>query len=137
MDKLPEAQAEAKSRKVALTFVMSDPKTTCPLCAEASGDAMKTLKPKCVIVFVNSKVTEDWKQVPEIAQKALRSPESGQYIPKTVVLDAELTKVIDIIPYARDNERGKLLKEARKKLDAELTSAASAPVVAGKPRPRP
>lgn len=68
-----------------------------------------------MVVYASSKT--DWAQLPRAAQDAFRSPQSGKYIPKTIVMDAELKEVIAIIPYEDDdNARGKLFREAKKKI---------------------
>ncbi len=116
IDQLKEAQASAKNNGMVLTFLYSNENTSCSLATAASTDVIQELKQRSVIIYVNSKNGNDWEKVPAIVRRALISSEAGRFIPKTVIVNAEMDKVIFIIPYAAQPERNKLLKEAIKKI---------------------
>jgi hypothetical protein len=124
MDKLESAQAKAKSEGKPMTFLYTDENTTCGLCSGASVNLMDTLRKKTVVVYADSSL--DWAKLPGVVQEALRKPEAGKYIPKTVILDSELTKVITIVPYARGSEQDKLLKHAKKEISKAMPKSAPA-----------
>ena len=76
---------------------------------------MQTLGKGTIVVYVCTKTDSDL--LPDVVKTAFRTPESGKYIPKTAVVDAELTEVIAIVPYAgEESERKKLFAEAIKKI---------------------
>ena len=114
VESLKDAEARAKKTKRPITFVYTDAETTCPLCEDASLDAMKSLKLRTVVVYAHANT--DWASLPGIVQDALNSSESGKYIPRTVIVDAEVTKVIAVIPYTREKrDRSKLFRAAMRK----------------------
>jgi hypothetical protein len=39
-----------------------------------------------------------------IVREAIKSPEAGKFIPKTVVVDSDIPEVVSIIPYERAGE---------------------------------
>lgn len=112
MDRVEAAQSEAKSEGELITFMFSDENTTCSLCSGSSLAMMDSLGKKSVVIYVDAK--KDWKKLPRLVQTALSKPEAGKYIPKSVVVDADISKVIAIVPYARGSEQEKLIKTARK-----------------------
>jgi hypothetical protein len=116
IDQLKEAQASAKDNGMVITFLYSNENTSCGLATAASLDVIRGLKQRSVIIYVNSKNGNDWKKVPAIVRRALKSSEAGRFIPKTVIVNAEMDKVIFIVPYAGQPERNKLLKEAIEKI---------------------
>jgi len=111
---LKDAKTRAKKTKRPITFVYTDVETTCPLCVDASLDAMKSLKLRTVVVYAHA--SNDRDSLPGIVQDALKSSESGRYIPKTVIVDADIKRVIAVIPYAREKrDRSKLFRAAMRK----------------------
>jgi len=118
LDQLKVAQDEARGKNKALTILYTHTSTTCGACRNASLDTVWKLKTKSVIVYVDCD-TEGGK-LPKIVYQALCTPEAGKYVPRVVILDPDMTKVIYIIPYARPVERSELFKEARKKIRAEM-----------------
>ena len=135
MDQLGAAKSEAQSKNKAITFIYTDEETTCPLCADASLGVMNGLASKTVVVYAYTKT--DAGKLPDLVVEAFRRPEMGRYIPFTVVVDAAMTNVIAIVPYARGSEQKKLLKAVNKaifesSLAAKNTSdsPASQPIVA-------
>ena len=112
---LEEAQERAKTWKKPISFIYSDDDGSCPLTDAASLDAIKNLKYRTVVVYAD--VGSDWDALPGPVQTALRSSESGRFIPKTVIIDPDFRRVIAIIPYSRDNrERSKLFREALRRI---------------------
>jgi hypothetical protein len=111
MHELDEAKAEAKEKGKAITFVYTREETTCGLCVRASLSAVDELKSKSVIVYAH---TDETAKLPAAVQQALRSPEAGGYIPKVVLVDANMDKVLAVVPYARGDRHVRLLKDAKK-----------------------
>ena len=115
MNQFDEAKAEASSDGKPITFIYTDTSSSCGLCASASLNAIDRLKSKTVVVYINS--GNEWNLLPSVVQDALRKPEAGKYIPKTVIVNPEIEKVIAIVPYVRSTkEQNKLLKQARKEI---------------------
>lgn len=126
LSQLKEAQEEARKEGKPLAFLAS---TTAALQGNASpmgkGSAAATihvfdvLKGATVIVFSDS-YTENHTE-PPIVDAALHPPENTHYTPpKVVIVDAELTKVIYVVPYDTDsNVRAKLLGTALTKIREE------------------
>ena len=53
--------------------------------------------------------------VPRVALKeAFQKPEAGTFIPKTVIVDPEVTRVIAFVPYGNPGEMNKALSKAKK-----------------------
>jgi hypothetical protein len=71
---------------------------------------------RSIIIYVSSKNKDDWRKIPANVRKALKFSEAGKFIPKTVIVNAEMDRIIFIIPYARQAERNILLREANKKI---------------------
>ena len=112
---LAEAAEKARSGNMPVAFVYSDANTTCRLATAASEDAMEILKEKIIVVYVSK---EDWKQIPEIVRKAIKSSAAGNYIPKTIVVSPDMRTVVSTIPYIRDREQR---REQLKKVRNEIT----------------
>lgn len=113
MDQIEKAKAEAKSTSRAIAIVFTHEKTTCGLCQVASLKAARMLGEKAVVVYANS--DSEWGKLPDTVQNALRSPESGPYVPKVVILDVHFKRVFAIIPSANGEEYDRLLREAMNK----------------------
>ena len=96
IDQLEQAKKEAMSYNKQIVFLYSDENTTCPLASRASTSIIERFKQSAVIVYFNK---EDWPKVPRIVKEAIKSPASGKFIPKTIVVNAEMTGVVSIIPY--------------------------------------
>lgn len=86
-----EAFAKAKSAGKPLAFVLSDAKTTCPLCVGATNRMFEEMKSSAVLVLI-----QDRDEAPAIAKDAFRE---GKYIPKMVVVDPALSKVVGNVTY--------------------------------------
>lgn len=114
MDRLEEAKAEATSNGRAITIIFTREKTSCRLNEAASLNAAGTLRRETVVVYADCDT--EWNQLPATVQEALRSPEAGRFVPKTVILDAGLNNVLAIVPYANGGRYDRLLKDAMKKL---------------------
>lgn len=130
---MAEAQAEARAKGKAVCILYTDADSTCPLAAQAARDAIDALDSRVVVVYVNARGEHE--ALPAAAKTSLNSPESGKFIPKTVVLDAELGEVIVLIPYAKGQERKDLLTDAKRTITAWLKnkggSASAAPAAGG------
>ena len=100
LEDIDEAIEEAKGWTQPIAFVYTDLDCGCSLAESASYDAFRELKSDMTIVYACSK--NEWSELPSIVRKALNTPESGQYIPITVIVDAQITKVLAIVPYIRD-----------------------------------
>lgn len=110
MTELDKATAEAKQKNEPITFIYTHEKTSCGLCRAASLNAADRLKSKSVVVYADSDT--EWAKIPAVVQEALSSPEAGKYIPKTVIANADFTKVLAVIPYALGDEQNDLLRDA-------------------------
>lgn len=119
---LEQAKADAQESGKAITFLYSDTDTTCGLCSSASMDVIRSLKAKSVVIYVNA--NNEGKYAPKLVQDAVRKPEAGQYIPMTIVTDADITTVVAIVPYASERQLKHLLTEARKAIAQERKEAA-------------
>ena len=111
---LEKAQAEAESKGKPITIIYTDETTSCGLCAGASLNAADKLGSKTVVVYVSSR--EGSQSLPDVVQQALRAPEAGRFIPKTVIMDAALTRLLATVPYAQSPEQDRLLKDALRSL---------------------
>ena len=99
---IAEAQDEARQWGQLIAVVWTDLDCGCRLAESATYDTFRELHDDMTIVYACSE--SDWKQLPSIVKQALRLTESGNYIPKTVIVDADMSKVIAIVPYIRDPE---------------------------------
>ena len=104
-----------------IAFVYTNKDTSCGLAASASIDAFKELRKVATIIYACSgKEQNDWIHIPKIVKQAINSPDSGRFIPKTIIVDSDLSKVILMIPYERSPEkRISLLKKAVEQLKNE------------------
>jgi hypothetical protein len=114
MDRLEEAKADAETQGKPVTIIWTHEKTSCGLCAAASLNAADKLSKKTVAVYADCDT--EWQKLPTAVQQALRAPELGRFVPKTVIMDAALTNVLGVVPYARGPEQDRLLKNVTKKL---------------------
>lgn len=100
LEDIEEAVEEAKGWSQPIAFVYTDLDCGCSLAESASYDAFRELKRDMTIVYACSK--NEWSRLPAIVREALKTPESGRYIPKTVIVDARITRVLAVVPYIRD-----------------------------------
>jgi hypothetical protein len=112
MDRLDAALAEARTKGEAVTFIYTRESSTCGLCQHASLTAADQFRKQGVVVYARS--AEDYNALPDLVKTALNSPESGKFIPKTVVVNPEVSDVIAVVPYARGNEFDDKVKDARR-----------------------
>ncbi|MCD4820400.1 MAG: hypothetical protein K8S23_17105 [Candidatus Cloacimonetes bacterium] len=110
VSQLKAAQQKAKSNRKPITFIYSDKNTDCGLATEASKDVFQGLKKYSIIVYVE---LNDWKNLPAIVRYGINSTESGKYIPKTIIVDSDFKKIICILPYVKNSQRTKLIKQAQ------------------------
>jgi hypothetical protein len=114
MDELAKAKEDAESKGQPISVIFTDENTSCGLCAAASLNAADKLNKRTVVVYADCYT--EWKKLPAAVQRALRSPELGNLVPKTVIMDAALSNLVAVVPYARSPEQDRLLKDAVKKL---------------------
>jgi hypothetical protein len=100
LDDIDVASEEANAWGQPIAFVYTDLDCGCSLAESASYDAFRELRSDMTIVYACSK--NEWSALPDIVKKALNARDSGQYIPKTVIVDAKITRVLAIVPYIRD-----------------------------------
>ena len=98
IDQLQQAIEKAKAENKQIVFLYSNANTDCPLASRASIKIMERFKSSAVIVYAGR---EDWEKIPRIVKHAINSPEAGKYIPKTIVVDFDITSIVAIIPYER------------------------------------
>lgn len=111
------AQEQAKSGKKAVAFVGTDKETTCPIATAASLDVFNGLKDSSVIVYVEQ---GDLDNLPKIASEALDSEAAGKYIPKTAVVNADLSKLILVLSDAEPAQRAEKIKAAQAEISGYL-----------------
>jgi hypothetical protein len=131
MSQIDAAKEEAKSKNEAITFLYTDENTKCGLCEAASMDVINGMKAKSTIVYVNS--NNEGGLLPQLVQEALKKPEAGQFIPKTVVVDPDITQVIAIVPYDSEQARKSSITKAKKLISKALPDkppAAASPAAA-------
>lgn len=117
MNRLEAAKSKAVKDGMAIAFLYTREKTGCPKAKTASLKAADQLGDLAVVVYADC--DKEWNLLPKIVKTALRSSESGEYVPKVVVVDAKIKKVISIVPYAGEAEHNGLLQKARAKIYAE------------------
>jgi len=121
MSELDNAVENAREDDWPLAFVLSDQNTTCGLATRATSATFQELNDDCIIVYIHLPNT-NWEDLPKIVSKGFKTERSGKYIPKTVIVNAEMNRIIDVIPYRRsDQEHRKLLQEAVHKISIEQT----------------
>ena len=101
LDQLQQAKEEAKADDKQIVFLYSNEHTHCSLASRASISIMQRFKRSAVIVYIYK---AEWAKVPRIVREAIKSPEAGKFIPKTIVVDSDITEVVSIIPYERAGE---------------------------------
>ncbi len=66
----------------------------------------------------------DVSKLPEPARAALRSSEAGKALPKTIVMNSDLTEAIAYVPYSRDDAAfQKSIREAERKMRGNGTAS--------------
>ena len=98
IDQLQQATQIAIANNKQIVFLYSNKDSTCPLASKASINIMQRFKNSAIIVYI---CKQDKAKIPRIVRDALKSPEAGKYIPKTVVVDSGIKQVAGIIPYER------------------------------------
>ncbi|MCI5146602.1 MAG: hypothetical protein D3923_14010 [Candidatus Electrothrix sp. AR3] len=115
LSQLNEVQEAAKKSGKPITFVYSNKETSCSMATAASKDILQELKDYSPIIYVEQ---DDIKKFPAALDKAFRAKESGEYIPKTVVLNADVDTMVCILPYAAAPLRGKLIQQVQEIISA-------------------
>lgn len=68
-----------------------------------------------IVIYAAS--PKDRESLPDVVREAVFSPDAGKYIPRTVVVNPDISEVIAIVPYAREeSERKKLFADAFRKI---------------------
>lgn len=121
-----QAKTAATAAGKPISVILSDTGTTCPLACNASLVMINSLDRKTVIVYANPRDGLD--ALPALVREALSKPEAGTFIPRTVVVDADVSKVICIVPYGEPEALQDSLNKARKailKMPSAKTSKSS------------
>ncbi|HBA85274.1 MAG TPA: hypothetical protein DCZ95_14395 [Verrucomicrobia bacterium] len=113
---LQAAQDEARAKNRAICLLYTDADSKCGLATQAALDVIDAMDSKTVVVYVNS--NNEGGFIPSFVQEALKSPDSGQFIPKTIVVDADLKEIIAMIPYASEQERKARCTKAKMAISA-------------------
>lgn len=125
---IESAQSEARSGNKPLTFILTNPNTTCGAARSMFNEVHRGLRGRSILVFCNSSAGADRSMIPPMVTTAFSAPASGRFIPKTVVVDAEITRVLAHIPYTADQrERARLLREARSMISEYARSPTPTP----------
>jgi len=127
VERLKDAQAEAKQQKKAVMFVLSEMNKKGggkgnSLVLEATQQLFQKLRSLCVIVYVdfNTDRPKLAKMLPKI-NAAFDSQEAKGPVPRAVVTDAAGQKIYAIIPYAPAGPLGEeMLKEAKQQIQDAL-----------------
>ena len=122
---LQEAQTEARRDGKPLAFLATfsrTPQSNADMSKKSSNaaaiHAFEALKNPTVLIFCDSET--DNHQEPSLVDAALHNPHGPYTAPKVIITDAEITKVIFVIPYTEDfAARQKLMAEALQKIAAE------------------
>ncbi len=114
VDELDKAKTAAQERGKPIALLYSDEHSGCGICVRSSLKIMDELKSRCVLVYIYAHAHLTGLPAPVI--QALTAPEGGQTIPKTIVMDSQLEKVLLFIPYAKDEALDEALKKAMKAL---------------------
>lgn len=119
IDELSDAIEEANKYEQPISFAYSDQNTDCGLATSATLDAFNELVKTTIMVYASSnKEDSDRGKIPSIVKGAIKSPKAGRYIPKTIIVDAKMSKIIAIVPYVRDRyERLNLLKAVNEEIE--------------------
>jgi hypothetical protein len=115
VSQLKKAQETAKAHKKPLAFVGTDKESTCALTTAASKEVFQALKDSSIVVYVTF---EDLDKIPQLATTALDSPAAGEYIPKTVVLDWNASKMVYMLPYFDSPQRQDRIQAMHKAISA-------------------
>jgi hypothetical protein len=118
IQQLEDAQSEARKKNRPLCFLYTDVYSKCGLAVAAANDVIDALKSRTVIVYVSS--SSEGRFLPPVVDTARKSPESGEFIPKTFIVDADLRETIAIVPYASERERKVRLTKAKTAISAWL-----------------
>ncbi len=102
MDSLNQAADVAREKGLPIAFIYTNEGTTCGLATAATADLVESLKDCSVLVYVCSEGEQDWEKAPDIFRRAANSPQSGKFIPKAVIVDGDMKKLLAIVPYVRD-----------------------------------
>lgn len=127
VERVKDAQADAKQQKKALVFVLSEMTKKGggagnTLVLEATQQLFQKLRSQCVMVYVdfNTDRPKLDKVLPQV-NEAFDSEAAKGPIPRAVVTDAAGEKIYAIIPYAPAGPLGEeMLKEAKQKIQDAL-----------------
>ena len=131
IDRLKDAQTDAKQQKKALLFVLSEMNKKGggkgnTLVLEATQQLFQKLRSQCVMVYVdfNTDRPKLAKILPKV-NEAFDSEAAKGPVPRAVVTDAAGEKFYAIIPYAPAGPLGEeMLKEARQQIQDALAGKA-------------
>ncbi len=102
MDDLDAAKVDADTYQQPISFVYSNEYTDCGLATSATLDAFSELVKTTIVVYASSnKEDSDWDNIPTVVKRAIKSSKAGKYIPKTVIVDENMSRVVAIVPYVR------------------------------------
>ncbi len=101
IDELAQARRQAREEGKPLTFVYTDPETSCGLARGMLAEVRRNLGGRSVLVFADARDSEDRDKLPRLVRSAFQRPESGRFIPKTVVVDGAISRVLAHVPYSR------------------------------------
>ena len=107
-----QAKTAAAAAGKPISIILTDTATDCPLATNASLTMIDSLDRKTVVVYASPQ--GDFGKLPPLVQEAFNKREAGTYIPKTVVVDADVSKVICIVPYGEPMALKESLSKARK-----------------------
>ena len=95
-DKLEKAEEKAKKFNRPVAFLVSDTKTTCPLCSECSRTMMKELSQSTVMVYTNVKQSKVPAPVTKLAASEVAKVRVYPYV---IVVDPEYKQLIGVLTY--------------------------------------
>jgi len=118
LEDIDEAQDEAKKWGQVIAFVWTDLNCGCSLAESATYDTFREFRDDITLVYACSET--EWNQLPGVVKRAINSSESGKYIPITIIVDEDISRVIAIIPYIRNpQERISVLEQAVKTINED------------------
>lgn len=125
VDRLAEAVAAAKEKGKPLTLILSDPDTTCPLCANASTSAMDEVSRHSVVVLLRTGEKWNLKLSPPLV-RALGTEVTGKIIPRLAVASPDLGSVWATMTYD-EIKGGRKFRDLRGTVNDIATGRVSAP----------
>lgn len=110
LSELDEALEKAEKFDKSLTFMISNPESTCGLCHNACDEIIKQMKSTTVVIF-----TPNTSKYPAELKALVSGKDRGKYIPFAFVVDRDYSKLHGILKYQNVKNEGRKAFKAVKK----------------------